>query len=85
MSVSGLVVSVADEDIADGVALVIGDAGPFTLGERVGPRLAVALVAEDGPAAGRWHEWLRQLPGVVKVDVAFVYSGTMVEEPTCAR
>jgi hypothetical protein len=75
MPVSGLVVSVADDESARRVAERIARDGAFTLGERVGLRLAVAASAGDGPTAQQQHEWLRQLPGVVKVDVAFVYTG----------
>jgi uncharacterized protein with PIN domain len=75
MPVSGLVVSVADDESARRVAERIARDGSFTLGGRVGLRLSVALDAADGPTAERRHEWLRQLPGVVKVDVAFVYTG----------
>lgn len=84
MPVSGLVVRIADEEAARRVAEEIGRDGSFALGERVGLRLAVALDAGDGLDAERRHEWLRQLPGVVKVDVAFVYTDT-AEEPTHAR
>lgn len=73
MSVSGLVVSVAEDEVAERVSVLIAEAGPFTVGQRVGSRLAVALDAADGRDAGLWHEWLGKLPGVVKVDVAFVY------------
>ena len=73
MSVSGLVVSVTEDEVADVVSALIAEAGPFTVGERFGSRLAVALEATDGRAAERKHEWLRQLSGVVKLDVAFVY------------
>lgn len=72
MSVSGLVVSVTDESAARVAELVRQDRA-FTLGPRVGGRLAVALDVADGQTAERKHEWLRQLPGVLKVDVAFVY------------
>jgi len=84
MPVSGLVVSVADEGAADAVAAAVAGAGPFTLGERVGPRLAVAVEADDPGAAERWHDWLRALPGVAKVDVAFVYADP-AEEATRAH
>ena len=73
MPVCGLVVSFANDEAAQHVSELIAEDGSFTLGERVGPRLVVALDAADGRAAERHHEWLRQLPGVVKVDVAFVY------------
>ena len=73
MSVSGLVVSVADEESAARVSEFIRRDGAFAVGERIGLRLAVALDAADGPTAERKHEWLRQLPGVLKLDVAFVH------------
>jgi hypothetical protein len=73
MSVSGLVVSITDEGAAQRVEARIAAEGSFTLGARIGLRFPVVAEAVDGPTAERQHEWLRQLPGVVKVDVAFVY------------
>ena len=79
MPVSGLVVSVADDEAAERVIERLAQDESFALGERVGPRLVVALDAADARTAERKHEWLRQLPGVVKVDVAFVYLDTAEE------
>jgi hypothetical protein len=72
MPVSGLVVSAADEEAARQVTEWIARDESFTLGERVGLRLTVAATAPDGSVAEQQHGWLRQLPGVAKVDVAFV-------------
>lgn len=83
MSVSGLVVSVADEEAARRVLEQIRRVSSFVLGERVGLRFPVAVDATDARTAERKHEWLRQLPGVVKVDVAVVYLGA--EEASDAR
>jgi hypothetical protein len=77
MPVSGLVVSTADDEAAKRVIKLIARDDSFTLGERIGSRLTVAITAVDGPTAERQHERLRQLPGVVKVDVAFVYMNAM--------
>ncbi|MBN9121611.1 MAG: hypothetical protein J0I06_21105 [Planctomycetes bacterium] len=73
MPVSGLVVSVASDDAVERVVKHIAGDGWFTVGERKGLRLAVAAHSDDRHMTERQHEWLRQLPGVVKVDVAFVY------------
>ena len=73
MFVSGLVVSVADDESADRVAELVRRDETLALGARVGGRLTVALNAADDRAAEQKHEWLRQLRGVLKVDVAFVF------------
>jgi hypothetical protein len=74
VNVSGLVVTLIEDAGRSGPAVeAIRAAGPFTLGERFGPRLTLALETADAPASADWHEWLTGLEGVVKVDVAFVY------------
>ena len=83
MPVSGLVVSVADDEAAKRVVEQIERDGAFTLGERTGLLLTLSLNAADGRTAEQKHEWLRQLPGVAKVDVAFVYFDA--EEPSRAN
>ena len=83
MNVSGLVVAVDPARAVD-VALAVREAGPFTVGEQVGDRLTIALDADRPSSAEWWHNWLRELPGVVKVDVAFVYADP-AEETTHAR
>jgi hypothetical protein len=85
MSVSGLVVTLSPDSTREVDAVhAIRSAGPFTVGESFGHRLAVALQAESPRAAERWHAWLHHLPGVVKVDVAFVALDP-VEETADAR
>jgi hypothetical protein len=80
VTTSGLVVTLhPDPELA---AEAVRDAlliGPFTLGEQIGYRLAVALQAETPAEAQQWHVWLAALPGVVKVDVAYVHVGEEVE------
>ena len=75
MPVSGLVVSAADDAAADRITEQIARDRAFTLGKRIGRWLTVAVDAPDGRAAEERHQWLWRLPGVVKVDVAFVYTG----------
>jgi nitrate reductase NapAB chaperone NapD len=81
VNTSGLVIAV-DPAQAGEVLLAVREAGPFTVGNLVDGRITVALEAEDPRSAERWHEWLRRLAGVVKVDVAFVYANP--EETTHA-
>jgi hypothetical protein len=72
MTVSGLVITLHSPDrAADLRELLLF--GPFVLGDDFGGRLAVALEADTPAAAERWHRWLLRLPGVAKVDVAFVH------------
>ena len=73
MQTSGLVVCVTDEEAMARVTERLARDRSFTLAEPVGLRLPLAFRATDGPAAERLHEWLRRLPGVVKVDVALVF------------
>lgn len=45
----------------------------FTIGKHEGDWLSVALEAEDAAASERWHDWIRNLPGVEAVEVVFVH------------
>ncbi|MFO0880691.1 MAG: hypothetical protein U0840_25375 [Gemmataceae bacterium] len=72
MNISGLVVTLTDDDRSASIVEAIQNAGPFTLGDRFGPRLTVAMETTTPSACDHWHDWLTQLDGVVKVDVAFV-------------
>jgi nitrate reductase NapAB chaperone NapD len=73
MWVSSFVVALPEnEDDARAVQNAIESAPVFELGDRVGRRLPVVLEADDGSTARQWHEWVEALPGVIKVDVAFV-------------
>jgi hypothetical protein len=81
MNVSGLVVTL--DDNADRAAEAVREvllAGPFTLGDVFGHRVAIALEAETPTDAERWHRWVADLPGVLKVDVAFVHLEPAAEE-----
>jgi hypothetical protein len=73
MPVSGLVVNLADPESALRVSEQMARAEAFTLGEQIGLRLPVVLHAGDAVTADAYHAWLQQLPGVVNVDVAFIY------------
>ena len=68
MSISGLVVTLAPG--TSSALDAIAGASVFDVGPRFGDRQALALTAADGRAAQEWTDWLQQLPGVVKVDVA---------------
>lgn len=73
MWVSSFVVALPDDpDDACAVQEAIEALPVFEVGGRVGQRLPVVLEADDGATARHWHEWVESLPGVIKVDVAFV-------------
>jgi nitrate reductase NapAB chaperone NapD len=72
-AVSGLVIT-ATSDPSDRAAIeaALAAAGCFEAGPWQENRLPVALEAADERASREWFEWLCGLPGVVKVDLAFV-------------
>jgi nitrate reductase NapAB chaperone NapD len=72
-AVSGLVIT-ATSDPSDRAAIdaALAAAGCFEVGPWQENRLPVALEAADERASREWFEWLCGLPGVVKVDLAFV-------------
>ena len=73
MWVSSFVIALPEDETEAGVIQDAIRAVPvFEQGERIGRRLPVVLEAKDGSAARHWHEWVESLPGVIKVDVAFV-------------
>lgn len=80
MLVNGLVITLDDESRADEVVIALRAAGPFTPGERFGTRLSVALETASEADSEHWHTWLHGLPGVLKVDVAFVYFDEAADE-----
>jgi hypothetical protein len=81
MTTSGLVITLdPDPYRAFDAADAIGSAGPFTLGNQLGRCLVAALEADTAAEARFWHDWLATLPGVVKVDLAFVHRDVPVEE-----
>ena len=74
MMTSGLVVMLEpDSPEASSALVAIRSTPSFTIGERDGNWLSLALEAEDGDASEHWHEWLRRLPGVNEVEVVFVH------------
>jgi hypothetical protein len=76
MTTSGLVLTLSpDPELAGDAVTTMLLSGPFVLGDMVGRRLAVALEADHPSDAHDWHDWLLTLPGVEKVDVAFVHVG----------
>ena len=73
MWVSSFVVSLPEgTDEAAAVVDALQSVPVFELGDQIGRRLPVVLEAENGSTAKYWHEWVEGLPGVIKVDVAFV-------------
>ena len=72
-AVSGLVITTtADLSHRAGIDAALAAAGCFEAGGWQENRLPVALEAADEGASREWFEWLCGLPGVVKVDLAFV-------------
>jgi nitrate reductase NapAB chaperone NapD len=81
MCISSFVVTLPEEPAAAGRIVAALAAVPvFELGDAVERRLPVVLEAEDGSAARQWYEWVEALPGVVKVDMAFVSFEACVRE-----
>ena len=76
MPTSGLVVTLDDNpDRAAAAVREVLLAGPFTLGEVFGHRIAVALEADTPDETESWRRWLAAVPGVVAVDLAFAHTG----------
>ena len=74
MHTSGLVLTLCDHAaLAETAQLELAAAGPFTLGESVGPCQAATLEVTDPKAAHGWHDWAASLPGVEGVEVVFVH------------
>lgn len=74
MHTSGLVLTLCDDAaLAKATLLEFDSAGPFTLGEAVGPCRAATLEVADPQSAHGWHDWAAALPGVEGVEVVFVH------------
>jgi nitrate reductase NapAB chaperone NapD len=72
-AVSGLVITTTeDQSHRAAIDAAVAAAGCFEAGDWQENRLPVALEAVDERASREWFEWLCGLPGVVKVDLAFV-------------
>ena len=74
MWISSFVVTVTD-DVALRMAVIeaLRAIPSLTVGDSPTPgRVPVVVEAEDSQQSRHWYEWVEQLPGVVKVDVAFV-------------
>jgi hypothetical protein len=71
MVISGLVLTLSAQSNAS-VVDQIADAGPFIVGHRTDRYLALTLEADSSSSMEDWHRWLKELPGIVNVEVAFV-------------
>ena len=77
MAISGLVVTLADDQAVADAAVALLKADPrLTIGERFGRRLALVADTPSVPADRSLWDELRQTPGVVYVDVTFVHLDT---------
>lgn len=77
MAISGLVVTLADDETAAAGALAALGADPrLTLGERFGRRLAIVADTPSVHADRALWDELRGTPGVTYVDVTFVHLDT---------
>lgn len=73
MWISSFVVTLpADQGLAGRIRDSLTALPVFQSGAQQGDRLPVVLETPDGAAARDWYEFVRSLPGVVKVDLAFV-------------
>jgi hypothetical protein len=73
MPVSGLVVSLCQEPQARAEAIeAIGREPRITMGTQEGNRLAVVLDTDSSQQDQQIWQWLRSLPGVSLLEVAFV-------------
>lgn len=74
MYTAGLVARLGrDRDTARDALDQLNAAGPFTLGERDGDFVSLALEAENPQEARHWHDWAEALPGVRSLEVVFVH------------
>ncbi len=74
MSISGLVLTLTEDTEAVDAALRTMALDPMIeVGEIIGPRLPVVVDAPDRATDRAVFERLRELPGVVCVDVAYVW------------
>lgn len=82
MSISGLVLTLSNDDSAAGAISALAADQRLTLGDRFGPRLAV--VAETPCVASDRELWdqLRSTPGIANVDVTFVH---LDEQPVASE
>lgn len=74
MWISSFVVTLADDrELRTAVIEALRAIPCLTVGESPTPgRVPVVVEADDSQQSRYWFEWVEQLPGVVKVDVAFV-------------
>lgn len=74
MWISSFVVTLADTPEAhEQVPAALRSIACLELGESCASlRLPVVLETDDAEASRYWYEWIERLPGVLKVDLAFV-------------
>ncbi len=74
MMTSGLIVMLdPDSPAGDSALAALRAADPFTVGDQRGRLLSAVLETRDAVESERWHDWLRQVPGVEDVEVVFVH------------
>lgn len=73
MAISGLVLTLSDDDAADSALAVLSLDPRLTLGERFGQKLAV--VAETPGVESDRQLWddLSRTPGIIHVDITYVH------------
>ena len=85
MHTSGLVITLSDDPPQAAQALrELAASGPVTFGEVRGPLRAAVLEATGPKAAHDWHDRAAAVPGVVGVEVVFVYWDDAEQEVTHA-
>lgn len=72
MPISGLVVALADDALGQQSADRIAAAPQIEVGRRTAHKLAVVVETASSDEDRDLWQWLRDLPGVVHVDVVFI-------------
>lgn len=73
MSISGLVLTLSDDDSAGTVVSTLAADPRITLGEKFGRRLAIVAETSSVESDRELWDYLRGLPGITNVDVTFVH------------
>ena len=72
--ISGLVIHLShDEALSEGATSEIQKRGGVEMGDQVGQRLPLVVESTETTTASETAEWLKNLTGVVHVDVTFVH------------
>lgn len=82
MSISGLVLTLADDAPVSATIPALAEDQRLTLGEQFGRRLAVVADTESVEADRALWDELRATPGITNVDVTFVHLDPPPSQPS---